>query len=63
MRRQRQFPSHLMRDQPANRELVRLVAQLDGLLGGLDAAESAWREWPANVAPGYRSSARNIAHY
>jgi hypothetical protein len=60
MRRQRQFPGPLVRDRPANRELVRLLAQLDGLLGGLDAAESVWREWLANVAPGYQSSARNI---
>jgi pyruvate kinase len=30
---------------------------------GLEAAESAWQEWLADVAADYRSSALNIVHY
>lgn len=44
-------------------ELVRLLGHLDGLLGRLDEAESAWAEWIDAVADDYRPSARNIAHY
>lgn len=50
-------------DSPADRELVRLLEQLDGLLDRVEAAESTWQEWLASVAAYYRSSARNIVHY
>ena len=50
-------------DSPADRELVRLLEQIDDLLDRLEAAESTWQEWLASVAADYRSSARNIAHY
>lgn len=61
-------PSHescaVVRDEPAtDRELVRLLGQLDDLLGSLESAESAWQQWLANVAADYRSSARNLVHY
>ena len=56
-------PRLLARDDPADRELVRLLAQLDELLERLEAAESTWFDWLAAVAPGYRASARNIVHY
>ena len=44
-------------------ELARLVGRLDSLLERLETAESAWAEWLAAVAAGYRASARNIVHY
>ena len=44
-------------------ELTRLLGRLDNLLEGLQAAESQWAPWLAAVDPGYRASARNIAHY
>ncbi|WP_123025271.1 pyruvate kinase [Mycolicibacterium stellerae] len=50
-------------DSPADRELVRLLEQLDDLLDRLEAAESTWQKWLASVAADYRSSARNIVHY
>lgn len=53
----------LTRDDPTDRELVRLLGQLDDLLESLDAAESAWSDWLSTVAAEYRSSARNMAHY
>lgn len=48
---------------PEDREFVRLLGVLDGLLERLDAAETAWREELAAIEPHYRSSARNMAHY
>ena len=56
-------PRLLARDDPADRELVRLLGELDELLERLEAAESTWSDWLAAVAPGYRASARNIVHY
>ena len=53
----------LARDDPTDRELVRLLGELDELLERLEAAESTWSDWLAAVAPGYRASARNIVHY
>lgn len=56
--------SAVVRDAPAtDRELVRLLGQLDDLLGSLESAESAWQHWLANVAANYRLSARNLVHY
>ncbi len=56
--------THLVaRDDPTDRELVQLLRQLDDLLKRLGAAESTWSDWLDAVDPGYRSSARNTAHY
>ena len=56
--------THLVaRDDPTDRELVQLLGQLDDLLKRLGAAESTWSDWLDAVDPGYRSSARNTAHY
>ncbi len=44
-------------------ELIRLLGQLDSLLARLDEAESQWSRWLDAVAPEYRPSARNVAHY
>ena len=54
--------SLLARDE-TQAELARLVGRLDSLLERLETAESAWAEWLAAVAAGYRASARNIVHY
>lgn len=51
------------RNDPTDRELVRLLAQLDDLLESLEAAEQEWSEWLPTVAPEFRVSARNILHY
>ena len=40
----------LARDDPTDRELVRLLGQLDDLLERLGAAESTWSDWLAAVA-------------
>jgi pyruvate kinase len=53
----------LARDDPTDRELVRLLGQLDDLLESLDAGESGWSDWLATVLPDYRPSARNVVHY
>ena len=53
----------LARDDPTDRELVRLLGQLDDLLESLDAGESEWSDWLATVVPDYRPSARNMVHY
>ncbi|AEV73950.1 hypothetical protein MycrhN_3429 [Mycolicibacterium rhodesiae NBB3] len=50
-------------EDPTDRELVRLLAQLDDLLESLAAAEHAWLDWLPTVAPEYRASARNLVHY
>ncbi|MGZ5363316.1 MAG: pyruvate kinase [Mycobacterium sp.] len=56
-------PGLLARDDPTDRELVRLLAQLDDLLESLEAAELEWSDWLPTVAPEFRASARNIVHY
>ena len=53
----------LTRDDPTDRELVRLLRQLDDLLDSLELAESEWSEWLAAVIPGYDQSARNMVQY
>lgn len=53
----------LARNDPTDRELVRLLAQLDDLLHSLEAAEQEWSDWLPTVAPEFRASARNIVHY
>jgi pyruvate kinase len=53
----------LARDDPTDRELVRLLGQLDDLLDSLEVAESEWSDWLAAVAPGYGHSARNMVQY
>lgn len=53
----------LARDDPTDRELVRLLGQLDDLLESLDAGESEWSDSLATVVPDYRPSARNMVHY
>ena len=53
----------LAHDDPIERELVRLLAQLDDLLESLEAAEQVWSDWLPAVAPSFRSSARNMMHY
>lgn len=53
----------LARDDAADRQLVRLLGQLDDLLERLEDAESAWADWLAAVVEEYHSSARNIVHY
>jgi pyruvate kinase len=68
MRNHRVPSSHescaVTRDEPAaDRELVRLLGQLDDMLGRLTSAESTWQRWLADVAADYRSSARNLVHY
>lgn len=61
------MPSHqthlLSREDPTDRELVRLLGQLDDLLKQLDVADSTWSGWVGAVDPAYRISARNMAHY
>lgn len=52
----------LARADSTDRELVRLRAQLDDLLDGLDAAESTWSDGLTTVAPDYRPR-RNLVHY
>lgn len=54
-------PQH--HNSPADRELVRLLEQLDDLLDKIEAAESTWQEWLDSVAADYRPSARNTVHY
>jgi pyruvate kinase len=56
-------PHLLARDDPTDRKLAQLLAQLDDLLERLGAAESTWSDWLAAADPGYRASARNIVHY
>ncbi|CAN3126718.1 pyruvate kinase [Mycobacterium sp. smrl_JER01] len=53
----------LAHDNPTDRELVRLVGDLDDLLADLDTAEMSWAPAIAAVAPQYRASARNMVHY
>jgi pyruvate kinase len=53
----------LARDDPTDRELVRLLGELDDLLESLAAAESAWSDWLGAVVSEYHSSARNMLHY
>jgi pyruvate kinase len=53
----------LTRDDSTDRQLVRLLGQLNDLLERLDDAESAWSDWLTAAHPGYRSSARNAVHY
>lgn len=56
--------THLLaRDDATDRELVRLLAQLNDLLEKLEAAEAIWSDWLAAAAPAYQTSARNIVHY
>jgi pyruvate kinase len=51
-------------DEPAtDRQLVRILGQLDDLLGRLASAEATWQRWLADVAADYRASARNLVHY
>ncbi|ORB64248.1 pyruvate kinase [Mycolicibacterium tusciae] len=56
-------PGLLARDDPTDRELVRLLARLDDLLARLETAEQEWSDWLPAVAPEFRASARNIVHY
>ncbi len=44
-------------------QLERIRADVDGLLHGLQEAESAWAPWTETVSPENRRSARNLAHY
>lgn len=44
-------------------ELARLVDRLDSLLARLESAEAEWSGRIEAVAPEYRLSARNLAHY
>lgn len=53
----------LTRDDPTDRELVRLLRHLDDLLDSLELAESEWSEWLAAVIPGYDQSAQNMVQY
>jgi len=53
----------LARDDRTDRELVRLLGQLDDLLDSLEVAESEWSDWLAAVASGYGHSARNMVQY
>lgn len=53
----------LARDDPTDRELVRLLARLDDLLSRLQTAEQEWSDWLATVAPEFHASARNVVHY
>ena len=50
-------------DNPVQRELVRILRELDGLLEGLKDAESEWSDWLAAVIPEYHVSARNMLQY
>jgi len=48
---------------PTERELVRLLEQLDELIERLAEAEAEWSEWLTPVPAAYRGSARNMIHY
>jgi pyruvate kinase len=50
-------------DSATERELAQLLAELDGLLDRLVAAEQLWNDWLVGVAREYRPSARNLVHY
>jgi pyruvate kinase len=43
--------------------LTQMRADVDHLLADLAEAETSWSQWLADVAPKYRSSARNMVHY
>jgi pyruvate kinase len=60
MARETRLSAH---DGPAERELAQLLAELDGLLDRLYAAEQLWNDWLEGVAREYRPSARNLVHY
>ncbi|HEY9265002.1 MAG TPA: pyruvate kinase, partial [Mycobacterium sp.] len=48
---------------PTERELVRLLEQLDELIERLAEAEAEWSEWLTPVPADYLDSARNMIHY
>lgn len=53
----------LARTYSADSELADIVRELDDLLDCVAAGEGTWADEIASVAPEYRDSARNMAHY